>query len=46
MIAILGLAPQALCLRPLRGLRTDPELSWAGAPGFMLTPASRAEDGP
>ena len=44
-IAILGLAPQALCCRPLRGLNRvggncDPG---ACVPGFMLSPASRAD---
>jgi hypothetical protein len=41
---ILGLAPQALCCRPLRGLRACWDIypwGWR-APGFMLPPASRA----
>jgi hypothetical protein len=37
----LGLAPQALCFRPLRGLRALLLiLSWGSR--FMLSPASRA----
>src|SRR6185369_799463 len=45
LLAILGLTPQALCCRPLRGLirglfPCDPG---ARAPGFMLPPASRAD---
>jgi len=40
---ILGLAPQALCCRPLRGLNLFSQLDpGARAPGFMLSPASRA----
>src|SRR4051794_147278 len=46
-LVILGIAPQALCLHPLRGLcapRLYAYTRFAGyaPPGFMLTPASRA----
>jgi len=39
---ILGLAPQALCCRPLRGLDTSLNEQFLVTPGFMLSPASRA----
>ena len=44
LFAYLGLAPQALCFRPLRGLIGHVVICVPGAraPGSMLSPASRA----
>src|SRR6185369_12729470 len=43
LLRSLGLAPQALCCRPLRGLGAFiVAIPGACAPGFMLSPASRA----
>src|ERR1041385_3463370 len=42
--SILGLAPQAVCFRPLRGLERFSFCFYPGAcaPAFMLPPATRA----
>jgi len=42
-IVILGLAPQALCCRPLRGLGPSRK-AWAGAPGSPDTINVRARE--